>query len=156
MEKELRKSLRGVLDKVHGADLALDEIMTKENSEILAKYPVKEGAWNHPNSHYLLRIKEFLTVSKKTLERVIAALPKERKSKNDKKVVWEDKNNEQAKTAKAPRSSKGNPGSKKRGRKPKVQAGDSGNDNKCSGDGVQQEVFDSRKKRGRPPGSKNK
>lgn len=37
MEKELRKSLRGVLDKVHGADLALDEMMTKENGEILAK-----------------------------------------------------------------------------------------------------------------------
>lgn len=153
MEKELRKSLRGVLDKVHGADLALDEIMTKENSEILAKYPVKEGAWNHPNSHYLLRIKEFLTVSKKTLERVIAALPKERKSKNDKKVVWEDKNNEQAKTAKAPRSSKGNPGSKKRDRKPKNEAGADGSDSKLSGGGVQPEVQRTRK-RGRPPKQK--
>lgn len=96
MEKELRKALRGVLDKVHIADLALDEIMTKESEEILAKYPVKEGHWSHPNSHYMVRIKEFLTVSKKTLERVISALPKERKpsKKNDKKVVFEDKNNE--------------------------------------------------------------
>lgn len=146
MEKELRKSLRGVLDKVHGADLALDEVMTKENSEILAKYPVKEGAWNHPNSHYLLRIKEFLTVSKKTLERVIAALPKERKSKNDKKVVFEDKNNEKRKERKGAGSSVSDPGTKKRGRKPKVQAGDPGDDNKRPGSGVQQEVQRTRKR----------
>ena len=148
MEKELRKALRGLLDKVHGADSSLDELMTKENEEILAKYPVKDGAWNHPNSHYLLRIKEFLTISKKTLERVISSLPRERKSKNDKKVVWEDKNNaKESKTGKAPRSSKGDPGTKKRGRKPKVQDGNSGDDNKSTGDGVQQALQRTRKRK---------
>lgn len=152
MEKELRKALRGVLDKVHGADLSLDELMTKENSDLLAKYPVKDGAWNHPNSHYLLRIKEFLTVSKKTLERVIQALPKERKAKKV-KVDWDGKelNKKERKDAKDKkgRSSVPNPGAKKRGRKPKNASGVDGSNSKSSGDGVQPEVQPTRK-RGRP------
>lgn len=145
-EKELRKSYRRVLETLIGAGVDLEKLDTPEHQEILRKFPIDDGLWRHPQAHILERVAYFLDCTKKSITKIIEALPKERKSKNDKKVVFEDKNNEKRKERKGAGSSVSDPGTKKRGRKPKVQAGDSGDDNKRPGSGVQQEVQRTRKR----------
>ncbi len=84
--KELRKSLRHVLEGLQKEQTNLETILTEENKEIFRQYPSVDGAWKHPNSHYFDRINEYITNARKLIEKVIQALPRERKKKGEKRA----------------------------------------------------------------------
>ncbi len=84
--KELRKSLRHVLEGLQKEQTNLETILTEENKEIFRQYPSVDGAWKHPNSHYFDRINEYITNARKLIEKVIQALPRERKKKGEKRT----------------------------------------------------------------------
>lgn len=162
MTKELRKSLRLWLEGMTKAQTELESLNTKENQEIMAKYPVQDFDWRHPTSHIFERTVYFTEQARKCVQKMIGALPAERKTKIVKfiepKPSKEKSLSEQAKSTKekkkqGARSSVSDPGTKKRGRKPKNASGIDGSNSKSSGNGVQSEVQHTRK-RGRPPKQK--
>lgn len=158
MSKELRKALREKSSGAQRIRIELEACYTEATKDILKKYPYQDGEWRHPLEHYYDRVLFFLQEAEKTLNRIVQCLPAERKTKvvkfiEPKQNKKEKSLDEQAKATKAPRSRKADSGAKKRGRKPKVQTGNSGNDNKFSGDGIQPKVQRTRK-RGRPPKQK--
>lgn len=84
--KELRKSLRHVLEGLQKEQTSLEALLTEENKKIFRQYPSVDGAWKHPNSHYFDRINEYITNARKLIEKVIQALPRERKKKGEKRT----------------------------------------------------------------------
>lgn len=142
MSKELRRSLKEWLAGLTKLQTELERLNTPENQEILNQYPIIDKDWRHPQSHLYERTLYFVEQTRKAMVKIVEALPRERKSKNDKKVVFKDINNE--KRAKPPST-------KKRGRKPKAVEGS----NRDGDLGTKAEtglapVPQERRKRGRP------
>lgn len=79
--KSLRKSLRMWLEGLTKAQTELESLNTKENQEIMLRYPIKEWDWRHPQSHILERTFYFLEQTRKCTQKMIEALPAERKTK---------------------------------------------------------------------------
>lgn len=143
MEKELRKSYRLILEKLVGVGVELEALDTPENQELLRKFPIDDGLWRHPQAHILERVSYFLDCTKKSISKIIEALPRERKPKNIKKVDWDGKNNEKTKK---PRSSKADRVPPEGNRKSKNKTGISGDGDLKSEAGPPVE----KRKRGRP------
>lgn len=81
MTNSLRKSLRIWLEGLTKAQTELESLNTKENQETLLRYPIIEGDWRHPQSHILERTLYFIDQTRKCAQKMISALPAERKTK---------------------------------------------------------------------------
>lgn len=145
----LRKSLRLWLEGLTKSQTELESLNTKENQELMLQYPIKDGEWRHPQSHILERTLYFMDQARKCAQKMVDALPRERKPKNAKKVDWDGKelNKKEKKREKRSKTSPPEPKTRETGKK----AGNGGDGNKRSKAKVGvAPVPQERKKRGRP------
>lgn len=110
--KSLRKSLRIWSEGLSKAQLELEALNTKENQELMIRYPIVDSDWRHPQSHILERTIYFTEQARKCALKMVSALPPERKTKVVKfveaKASKEKSLNEQAKpTPKKPKKKAG-------------------------------------------------
>lgn len=155
--KSLRKSLRIWLEGLTKAQTELESLNTKENQETMLRYPIVEGDWCHPQSHILERTLYFIEQTRKCAQKMISALPAERKTKVvrfvEPKAKKEKSLSEQASTkskkGKGARSSVSDPAAPKSNRKANNKAGKSGSGTQPPPVGVEPKVRKPRNDKGK-------
>lgn len=157
--KFLRKSLRLWLEELTKLQTELEKLNTLENQTLLLQYPIIDKCWQHPQSHLMVRTFELLESTRKTMVKVVGALPPERKTKivkfvEPKPPKKEKTLDEQAKPKKkAGRSGISSPAAPKGNRKAGSEGGDPGHGIKQPSEPLERKVRKVRSDKGRSRGS---